>query len=809
LKISFSSAICGAGKTHQIVNRACELAAAGNNALIVQPTKQLIDRTVERELLSRPNPPDHKVFHGDKYPGNVAKELMAWLKAFGGGGGQIVFITHQLLPHIPYFPNKQDWRVFVDEARQIHDRHTLRIPHSHSTITSYLGLESYNAIYSRLVCGNANAMTDIAQNRDNDAIFEVLSQAARDVKNLNWECYVNTEDFERLLRGEAKELDIYTVLSPTIFDGFRSVFIASANFRDTTLYHLWRQRGLAFEDDVDFARSLQFDQHVNGECIKIFYAIDQHWSRWRQRETWPECANRATLELLAKSAVDFLGNKPFVWQTNKSDSDALRPLFGGNMELPHLAHGLNDYSQINNAILLTASNPTPDQYRFLRNQGMDGDDVRRAIYFHNAYQTILRTSIRDPNNIEPKLIIVPDLALAEHLQQLFPGSRIERLQTGIPAARRQAKVGRPRTHRNDSERKTQYRQKMKLKLMRSMLLLDGDRPYVSGAMLDGQSSGDETPIDIITEFRLSSSYQGTVFTNKYSPTGGYIIGTNVDEFIGWLGHLFPRQVTGKGANQLISPAIFDPNHATRDGSQSRGLGNIVQLRHLWLDFENGDLAPDELPKLFPNIRMVVMNSYRHHVSKPRFHVFIPVRQPLTPDAYEALWDIIAEKLEDAGYAVRHTRTKQNATHRQSGLDRSKRTPTSLYYLPCQAQEPDQSFFADYNGDKRAILDAELWLGNTVIAFRQPPPEADARSTKRNQAMVVEATENWRQSSEHEHEGNDRFFQYAFQLRASEMNLIELEAKLYEEVSYAKTPEQRRKQIPWIIKSLRTPRCRAG
>ena len=253
MKITYSSAVCGAGKTHQIVDRACELAAAGNNALIVQPTKQLIDRTVERELLNRPSPPDHKVFHGDIFPGNVAKELMAWINAFGGSGGQIVFITHQLLPHIPYFPNKQDWRVFVDEAPQIHDRQTL-IPQSHTTLTSHLQQEPYNAIYSRLVCRDAGAVTDIAQNTDRDAIFEVLSQAARDVKNPNWECYVNTEDFERLLRGEAKELDIYTVLSPSIFDGFRSVFIASANFRDTTLYHLWRQRGLAFEEDVDFER---------------------------------------------------------------------------------------------------------------------------------------------------------------------------------------------------------------------------------------------------------------------------------------------------------------------------------------------------------------------------------------------------------------------------------------------------------------------------------------------------------------------------------------------------------------------------
>jgi hypothetical protein len=76
-------------------------------------------------------------------------------------------------------------------------------------------------------------------------------------------------------------------------------------------------------------------------------------------------------------------------------------------------------------------------------------------------------------------------------------------------------------------------------------------------------------------------------------------------------------------------------------------------------------------------------------------------------------------------------------------------------------------------------------------------------------MVEEATENWRQSSAHEHEGNHRFFEYAVQLRAAGMNSIELEAKLYEEVSYATSPEERRRQIPWIMKSVRQWKRRAG
>ena len=460
--IFYSSAVCGSGKTHQIVNRACELARNGDNVLIVQPTKQLIDRTVEQELLIRPSPPSYAVFHGDKFPGKVAKELMDWLKTFGSSGGHVVFITHQLLPHIPYFPNKRSWNVVIDEAPQVQDHHLLRIPQSHSLLTDHLGLQPFNAVYSRLVCDNAKAITDIAQNKDKDAIFEVLAQAARDVKNANWECYVNTERFGRLLRGEVKDLDIYTVLSPTILSGFRSVFMTSANFRDTALYHLWRERGVEFTEDTDFTRSLRFDHHTNGELIKILYAIDENWSRQRQADKWSECGDKTTLELIAKSAAEVLQDEPFVWQSNKDDAGALRPLFGENLQLPHLPHGLNDYSGVNNIVLLTASNPTPDQYRFLRNQGMGGEEVRRAIYYQNAYQTVLRTSIRDPQNTDPKTIIVPDLSLAEHLHEQFPGSSVERLETGIPASGRQAKVGRPRKHQNDRERKGQHKEKKRL-----------------------------------------------------------------------------------------------------------------------------------------------------------------------------------------------------------------------------------------------------------------------------------------------------------------------------------------------------------
>jgi hypothetical protein len=94
--------------------------------------------------------------------------------------------------------------------------------------------------------------------------------------------------------------------------------------------------------------------------------------------------------------------------------------------------------------------------------------------------------------------------------------------------------------------------------------------------LEETNLGDETPIDILPEFRLVGSRvcQATIFTNKHTQTGQYVIGANIDEFIAWLEDLSGRIVTYKEANQLISPAIFDPNHLNRPRKRRRGLENI-------------------------------------------------------------------------------------------------------------------------------------------------------------------------------------------------------------------------------------------
>ena len=194
------------------------------------------------------------------------------------------------------------------------------------------------------------------------------------------------------------------------------------------------------------------------------------------------------------------------------------------------------------------------------------------------------------------------------------------------------------------------------------------------------------------------------------------------------------------ANFPISPAIFDPNVKTEEDTK-RGLGNIVAMCHLWTDFENGDLRPEEFPELFPQIRLAVFNSYNHSAEAPRFRVVIPFSGPISPEDYVALYDNIITKLVDAGYSVGNAKGNW-----RSGLDVSKKSPASLFYLPCQAKEASDSFFQDYNDDNRKILDPITWIKNTVVQL----PQRDTKRTplagikKVDPAAVEEATRAWRE-----------------------------------------------------------------
>jgi hypothetical protein len=327
--------------------------------------------------------------------------------------------------------------------------------------------------------------------------------------------------------------------------------------------------------------------------------------------------------------------------------------------------------------------------------------------------------------------------------------------------------GRPRKHHSNRERLAQQRQKArehKLQVLAEQLRLNspdaiGEEDWRgngrrsqgdNGARSQTENGGTsraENGIRLYTNFG-SAPLTATLFSSISSSSPfGYVSGES-DAFIGFLHDCHGRRANSKDENFLFSPAIFDPDRSART---NRGKANIAYLRHLVQDFEGGELKPEELPNLFPGLRIVMTNSFNHSAANPRFRAVFPTSEIMAPEVYGLIQGCLADKLEDAGYAVERggkgRKRVRLSSCRPSGLDWSKSLPTSLFYLPCQARNPGESFFHDYAGGERRPLEPAIWLQNMTFPLERGFVvfQADLSRSGVDEALVQRAKEIWRDS----------------------------------------------------------------
>src|ERR1700676_1474445 len=141
------------------------MAKNGMVVIIMQPTKELIKKTIQDELLTRPDPPPYHVFHGESVAnGPVAKALAEYLKS-PQDGGHIIFTTHQVLQFVPYWPNKRDLHLLIDEDLQVVRHETHNLPHTHHLITEHIRIAPYNAIFGKVEIAD-QSINAKARNKD-------------------------------------------------------------------------------------------------------------------------------------------------------------------------------------------------------------------------------------------------------------------------------------------------------------------------------------------------------------------------------------------------------------------------------------------------------------------------------------------------------------------------------------------------------------------------------------------------------------------------------------------------------------------
>ena len=254
-----------------------------------------------------------------------------------------------------------------------------------------------------------------------------------------------------------------------------------------------------------------------------------------------------------------------------------------------------------------------------------------------------------------------------------------------------------------------------------------------------------------------------------------------------------------------------------------------------MDNDGGDLTHEEFARLFPRLRMVIFNSYSSTPEKPRWRVFIPTTVAMPIAAHKAIGEQIMRTLNRAGYWSKkqleaNERIKSRKHH---GFDMGKLTPSSLFYLPCQAAEPGEQLLhrpqLTRSSAARSVClgricrqpsstgagAVEVAANVFALPVLQPMPPTDCPKLRRMRELIAEeeaakaqtnlvqrqaaAIERWRSTTVN---GNDAFFRLGRDLERTGMSLADIDATLRQEAGNGPHPSERRVQIKYIMRSLR-------
>lgn len=847
MPIHYLNALAGAGKTRAFVRYADRLARRGFKLLIVQPTRNLIDKTVADELgqIARSYPVTC-FYRRDRVPGSVVGKIVQHMRQTKPGEGEVLFITHEAFVRLPYVHRRGDWVLLFDEVPAVDVFDPYELPVTHSLITSHLALDVRGPTHARLRCRDEDAakiIGKIADNSDGDIVLEKLQPLARRLVSEHWQVHVDQRQYARLIRGEKTDstLNTYAVLKPSIFAGFKRVILASACIEETMAYKLFTAQGCKMQPVAGrLLRDLRYTRHEHGSRITIFHACDEAWSK-RFRDKQVEDGVGGAIKLGDKvgiAVLDQFGDEPFLWMGNKDVKDSF---FGvaGAQRLPNTPHGLNQYQHFHNIVVISALNPPPQHFRFLAEFGIDGDEVRTAHYRTAVYQAVMRSSIRNPADQTAKRVVVMDRDTAEWLADLFPGAQVAPLP-GLDVVPHKGKAGRPRQHKSGSERTKSCRDEKRNALLAELDRLNGTDFAMNGYPdLDPGEFGCNDIASYIRDYVTPTSpLSGTAFATITSRTAlGEIDYQDDDAFIAELRRLHQDEVAKEDAG-LFAPACFD---ATRSDETTRGLANVTYLRGIWLDNDGGDLTSDAFADLFPYLRIVIWNTASSTPEKPRWRAFIPTTCAMSVEVHKLIIAEIVGVLEKAGYwgkrkLEKDARLKGKRCH---GFDDSKFAANSMFYLPCQARHPKGSFFTDLSDAEpwRGPLSVHDWLDHVIGKWKpEPEPEItpilrmteasivlpnraptsspptklqvlreqlalDHRQSMagRQEEKVSRAIEAWRSTPSGM--GHHNFFCLGAALWRAGLEPHEVRLKLQEEVMFSSSPRERRGEISGIIKKL--------
>ena len=504
----------------------------------------------------------------------------------------------------------------MDEIPQADWCSEFNVPNTHRLITDYFMVDAEAASladnrYVRAMPKDRKALEQIARNTDRDQVWDIFQQFANVLISDHWSAYVLDDQYINLIKGAGREAEtagVCTLSSRHCWTAShrpRSWVPASSSPCSTS----YGQQQAWSSGRTRRSRSgLRYTTHGNGHLLTILYATEEDWSKNFRDKTIDGVLT--VHDRVAERVSETFSDVEFAWMGNKDVPDDI--FEGRGQRLPNSPFGLNLYQHLHHAVVLSALNPPPAHYAFLDALGFNSREVKRSGYWQAVYQAVMRISPRNPDDMTPTKVIVMDRATAEWMATMFPGCTVAPLG-GMGDMPSKGKPGRTREHECDADRKRAHRDQFKSELRMALdLVVGGDRAarHCSQAIAELRQQmsefgfGKDTALSTMDRADLDA-IGGTVFASIFhaEPLDFFPL-DDIEAFIDGLHWWHQFSYESKETNGLISPAIFDPSLSEET---SRGLANIRAIWGIWLDNDGGDLTHEEFARLFPRLRMVIVN----------------------------------------------------------------------------------------------------------------------------------------------------------------------------------------------------------
>nr|WP_231862417.1 DEAD/DEAH box helicase family protein [Acetobacter pasteurianus] len=461
----YSSANCGSGKTHSMI----QLISINKNfyngkVIFVQPKKENL---LESEIQFKAKGMTPHIIDEDHLTEemtSVAKGLYSYILKRKIKKTDVLLVTHQsFLKHMVNMGNiTNGYHVVFDEVPQeSFGEFTLSLSTNKDILLKYIQTApSKNQDFFVLKPIDRVQMNTCMTTEGEDEINDKLRKFFE--KLLNEKHYTVEirkdvwESFKKNKRNGRNNVSFIThfYMLPEIFDDFLNVHFLSAKFEESDIYHIFKELGVSFVEKE--LPKLQYKEHENITHTFIRYCMERDFSKTMRSY---KCLNQKTIiqNILDISRLNMSPDDKQLLVLNKDmiDGDFKEYKLPQNSELiSSYVHGLNGYKHIHNITFAASLNYRNTQADFLHDRfGLSYEDIDKSFLFSSTYQAICRTSIRDKHDDSHRLITVPDYRSAVYVQEVLgiPDSRVSSLENFMFLPEQKQSGGQTKTHKQTKE----------------------------------------------------------------------------------------------------------------------------------------------------------------------------------------------------------------------------------------------------------------------------------------------------------------------------------------------------------------------